>query len=99
MTYRPTSDPATWRTLDQIRSEIEETKWYHSRIYEDVEVAIAIGHIHDFWDLPENIQAIAIARFRVRGAREAYEEHLLKRDRPKKKESDPAAMRRSRRRR
>lgn len=102
MTYRPTSDPQTWKTLDQIRSEVEENKWYHSRIYEDVEVAIATGHLHDFWDLPTPIQALAIARFRVRGAREAYEEHLAKRDRKKPKEGiDPTArpMRRSRRRR
>lgn len=100
MTYRPTSDPTTWRTLDQIRSEIEESKWFHSRVYEEVEVAIATGHLHDWWDLPENTQALAIARFRVRGTREAYEEHLAKSNRKKKTDSDtPAPMRRSRRRR
>lgn len=80
MTYRPTSDPETWRTLEQIRNEVDEGKWFHSRIYEDIEVAVAIGHIHDFWELPEDIQSYAIARSRVRGTREAYEEKLQERE-------------------
>lgn len=59
-----------------MRAEIDPSNWWHSRIYEDTEVAIATGHATDFWDLPENTQALLIARFRARGTREAYEEKL-----------------------
>lgn len=67
---------------------------------EEVEVAIATGHLHDFWELPENTQALAIGRFRVRGVREAYEELLHKRERktPKPREV-PKAPSHGRRRR
>lgn len=78
MTYRPTKEPETWRTLKQIRSELPDGKWGFSRVYEDVNVAIATGHSHDFWELPEDIQAFLIARFRVRGTMEAYEDELAK---------------------
>lgn len=54
----------------------EPNKWFHSRVYEDVEVAIAVGHPLDFWELPENVQARLIARFRARGTRDAYEAML-----------------------
>lgn len=48
---------------------------------EDIEVAIAVGHSSDFWDLPEQTQSYLIARFRVRGTREAYEERMAKEER------------------
>lgn len=85
-----------------MRTEIEQddpNKWFHSRMLEEVEVAIATGHLHDFWDLPENTQAYAIGRFRVRGVREAYGELLAKRDRkkPDKPASRPAGHGRRRR--
>lgn len=88
----------TWKTLDQMRAEIEESKWFHSRILEEVEVAIAIGHLHDWEELPENTQALAIARFRVRGVREAYEDELNKRDRRKRDADKPKPASRGRRR-
>lgn len=65
-------------TLKQIREQIPEGKWGFSRVYEDVNVAIAIGHAHDFWDLPENVQSLVLARFRVRGTIEAFEDELAK---------------------
>ena len=76
--------------MKQIREEIPEGKWAYSRVYEDVNVAIATGHSHDFWELPENTQALLIARYRVKGSIEAYEQELdrrkaeAERNRPKK---------------
>lgn len=61
-----------------MRGEIEESKWFHSRLFEDVEVAIAVGHAADFWELPEDIQALLVARFRVKGVRDAYEDKMHK---------------------
>lgn len=78
MTYRPTKEPETWRTLKQIRSELPEGHWAYSRVYEDINVAISTGHAHDFWELPETVQANLIARFRVRGTIEAYEDEIQK---------------------
>lgn len=81
MTYRPDpTNPETWLTLKQVRDQIPEGKWGFSRVYEDVNVAIAIGHAHDFWELPDYIQAYAIARFRARGSVEAFEDELHKKD-------------------
>lgn len=99
MTYRPTTEPETWRTLKQIRAELPEGKWGFSRVYEDVNVAIATGHSHDFWDLSESTQAYLIARFRVRGTMEAYEEELSKRKRDKNTPHRPAQQGYARRRR
>lgn len=71
-------DPTTWLTLEEIQKQIDPGKWSHSRIYEDIEVAVACGHAHDFWDLPENTQAYIIARFRARGLREAFDDKIHK---------------------
>lgn len=80
-----------------MREEIEEGKWYHSRFYEEVEVAVAVGHAADFWDLPEEIQAALIARSRVRGVREAYQEKLDKDKRRADEKNRPPAARGMRR--
>lgn len=75
--------------MAQIRKELEDDppKWHHSRILEDIEVAIAVGHASDFWDLPEQTQSYLIARFRVRGTREAYEERIAKEERKRNTKS------------
>lgn len=49
-------------------------------MYEDVEVACATGLANDWWEMPVERQALLIARFRVRGIREAYEEKIHKED-------------------
>lgn len=61
-----------------MRKELPEGKWGYSRIYEDINVAIATGHSHDFWELPENTQAYLIARFRAKGTIDAYEDEMSK---------------------
>lgn len=79
-----------------MQSEIEESKWFHSRLLEDVEVGIAIGHATDFWDLPGNTQALMIARFRVKGVRDAYQDKIdtdERRANSKKNRQGRAAMR------
>lgn len=76
-----------------MRSEIDEGKWYFSRIYEDIEVGIATGHAADFWDLPQDIQSYLLARFRVKGTRDAYEDMLHQRDlKQKNKQNRPGSV-------
>ena len=69
-------------TLNDIREEMEKSgepaHWSHSRMFEDVGVALKQGVTPTyFWDeWPERDQAFAIAHSRVNKTMEAWEHHL-----------------------
>lgn len=63
-------------TLKEMRAQIPQGKWAHSRIYEDIKVAIEVGHAADFWELPKDIQSYLLAVYRTEGIKQAYEKKL-----------------------
>lgn len=79
--------------MKQIREKLPDGKWGFSREYEDINVAIATGHAHDWEDLPETTRAKLIARFRVKGAIEAFEDELAKQKAEESKERREANRR------
>ncbi len=64
-------------TLSQIRKILPKSKWSHTRILEDIGVALDIGMTpNTFWDLDEEDQAYILAYRRAIGTIEAYENYL-----------------------
>lgn len=78
------SNSDEFRTLDSIRKILPQGKWSHSRIFEEVDIAVDQLRIdpYQFWKLDRENQALVIARNRVHKTITAYEEYL---SRPKKK--------------
>lgn len=61
-------------------------KWQHSRIFEEIGVAVEqLGIVpSEFWAKPKTDQALVIAYFRVKSTISAYEDHINK-PKPSKK--------------
>ena len=75
------NDPDLWLTLQDIRAQLPKSQWRHSRVYEDVSVAIDIGlPVSQFWLLPEMDRAYFIAKKRVGAAMASYDEFLREKE-------------------
>ena len=74
------NDPTFTRSLDDIRKILPPGKWRHSRVYEEVGIAVEKLGIDpfDFWTLPKESQATIIAYYRAEATIRNYEEYLAR---------------------
>ncbi len=76
-----TDQPDLWLSLQDIRDQLPKSPWRHSRVYEDVSVAIDVGMpVSQFWLMPEMDRAYFIAQKRVHSAMEAYDALLREKE-------------------
>lgn len=81
--YQTGSD--SFLSLEEIRAKLPKSYWRHSRVFEDVGVAVEMGMTPTyFWTLPDNDKAYLVAYQRAKATIQGYEQYLAERESKRK---------------